>query len=260
MILATWNINGLRGFQKKYDLKEFLDKYHIDILNLQETKLPVGWDISKELGLSEEWYVYQNAASCRKGYAGVATISRLPLTQLPVDLSNERFQTEGRMLLFEYDGLHIINIYFPQGDRTKKDVPYKLEVCDYIMDKIQKQLGDWLLLGDFNMAHRKIDLARPKQNKNNNMFTAEEREHMDSWKDVGMVDAFRQLHPDEQRFTWWPYAFDARERDLGWRLDYIFVSDGLQGRVRRVEILKEVLGSDHCPVLMEVKEREMYKK
>ena len=256
MILATWNINGLRGFQKKYDLKEFLEKYHIDILNLQETKLPEGWDISKELELPEGWHIYQNVASARKGYAGVATISKFPLMRLPVDMPNERFQTEGRMLLFEYDDFHIINIYFPQGDRTKKDVPYKLEVCEYIMEMIRKQPGKWMVLGDFNMAHREIDLARPKQNRNNNMFTTEEREHMDSWVRIGMIDAFRKLHLGEQKFTWWPYAFDARQRDLGWRLDYMFVSAGLQRRVRRVEILKEVLGSDHCPVLMELTERE----
>lgn len=254
MILATWNINGIRGFQKKYDLKDFLNTYHIDVLNLQETKLPENWDIQKELQLSDEWQVYQNISTSRKGYAGVATISKLPLLRLPVDMPNERFQTEGRMLLFKYDNLYIINTYFPQGDRTKKDVPYKLEVCDYITDMIRNNSGKWMVLGDFNMAHREIDLARPKQNRNNNMFTSEEREHMDSWSNIGMIDVFREMYPNEQRFTWWPYAFNARERDIGWRLDYIWTSDVLKEKIRRVEILKEVMGSDHCPVLVEIDE------
>ena len=111
-----------------------------------------------------------------------------------------------------------------------------------------------MVLGDFNMAHREIDLARPKQNRNNNMFTSEEREHMDSWSNIGMIDVFREMYPNEQRFTWWPYAFNARERDIGWRLDYIWTSDVLKEKIRRVEILKEVMGSDHCPVLVEIDE------
>ena len=252
MILVSWNINGLRSYEKKYELKEFLDKYQIDILNLQETKLVEGWDMKKELQLSEEWNIYENIATSRKGYASVASISNIPLKQLPIDMPNERFQTEGRMLLLQYQDYNIINIYFPQGDRTKKDVPYKLEVCDYVAEMVKSRPGKWIVLGDFNMAHQDIDLARPKQNRNNNMFTEEERERMGYFSDIGMVDVFRDTYPEEQKFTWWPYAYNARERNVGWRLDYIFVSENIKNQIKRVEILNEVQGSDHCPVLLEL--------
>lgn len=252
MILVTWNINGLRSFQKDYSLKEFLEHYSIDMLNLQETKLADGWDMKKKLQLGDEWHIYQNAASSRKGYAGVATISKVKLRQLPIDMPNQRFHEEGRMLFFQYQDCHIINIYFPQGDRTKKDVPYKLEVCDYITELVQAKSGKWLILGDFNMVHQELDLARPKQNLNNNMFTEKERERMARFTQIGLIDVFRAAYPKEQKFTWWPYAYNARERNIGWRLDYIFVSECLKGKVKRVEILKDILGSDHCPVLVEV--------
>lgn len=252
MILVSWNINGLRSYQKKYDLKEFLAQYSIDILNLQETKLVEGWDMKKELHLSEEWNTYENIATSRKGYASVASISNIPLKQLSVDMPNERFQSEGRMLHLQYQDYNIINIYFPQGDRTKKDVPYKLEVCEYITEMVRSKPGKWIILGDFNMAHQDIDLARPKQNRNNNMFTEEEREHMGSFSQIGMIDVFRDAYADEQKFTWWPYAYNARERNVGWRLGYIFVSENIKDKIKRVEILNEVLGSDHCPVLLEL--------
>ena len=252
MILVSWNISGLRSYQKKFDLKEFIDQYSIDILNLQETKLVDGWDMKKELHLSEELNTYENIATSRKGYASVTSISKIPLKQLSVDMPNERFQSEGRILHLQYQDYNIINIYFPQGDRTKKDVPYKLEVCEYITEMVRSKSGKWIILGDFNMAHQDIDLARPKQNRNNNMFTEEEREHMGSFSQIGMIDVFRDVYADEQKFTWWPYAYNARERNVGWRLDYIFVSENIKDKIKRVEILNEVLGSDHCPVLLEL--------
>lgn len=241
-----------KKLSKKYDLKDFLEKYHIDILNLQETKLVDNWNIQEEIQLTDSWHIYQNIALCRKGYAGVASISKVKMIQLPIDMPNKRFQDEGRMLLLQYQDYHLINIYFPQGDRTKKDVPYKLEVCDYITEMIQSKPGNWIVLGDFNMAQQEKDLARPKQNCNNNMFTPEERERMTRLTQTGLIDVFRDTYPNEQKYTWWPYAYNARERDVGWRLDYIFVSANLKDKIKRIEILKDVLGSDHCPVLMEI--------
>ncbi len=252
MILVTWNINGIRSFQKKYDLKEFLGNYNIDIMNLQETKLVEGWNIKKELQLSEDWYIYENTASSRKGYAGVASISKVNMTQMKIDFPNERFQMDGRMLLFQYQNYYIINIYFPQGGRTKKDIPYKLEVCDYITEMIQSKPGKWVVLGDFNMVKQELDLARPKQNRNNNMFTIEERERMAHLTQIGLIDVFRNTYPNKQKFTWWSYAYNARERNVGWRLDHIFISECLRNRIKRIEILEDVLGSDHCPVLIEM--------
>lgn len=252
MVFATWNINGLRSYQKKYDLKLFLQKYNIDMLHLQETKLVEGWNIQEEVGLPEEWYFYQNLASSRKGYAGVASISKWELSPLSIDMSNQRFQAEGRMLLYQFQDYHIINIYFPQGDRSKKDVPYKLEVCDYITAMVKSNPGKWMIFGDFNMAQSELDLARPKQNYNNNMFTVEERERMAGLAKAGIVDVFRYMYPEESQYTWWSYSYNARERNVGWRLDYIFLSENVKTNIKRVEILKDEFGSDHCPVLVEV--------
>ena len=254
MIIASWNINGLRSYQKKYNLKDFLEKYKIDILNLQETKLIDGWDAHQELELKNNWYIDQNIASIRKGYSGVATISKGKVKQLPILFENRRFQEEGRILMFKYHEYYMINIYFPQGDRSKKDIPYKLEVLEYIIKWVQSIHGKWIICGDFNMATEEIDLARPKYNKNNNMFTFEEREKMHQLKAVGAIDVYRYMYPEKQNFTWWPYAYNARERDVGWRIDYIFVSENLKAKIKRVEILKEVLGSDHCPILVEIEE------
>ena len=252
MRIMTWNINGLRSFQKNYDLKMLLDKQNIDILHLQETKLVEGWNIREELKLTDEWYIYQNIASSRKGYSGVASIARLEMQQLSIDMPNLRFQSEGRMLLLQYKDYKFINIYFPQGDRTKKDIPYKLEVGEYIRNLIGANHEQWIIAGDFNMAAQEIDLARPNQNRNNNMFTVEERAYMSKLKETGLQDVFRSTYPNSQEFTWWPYAYNARERNIGWRLDYIFISENLNSNLKCVEILKDELGSDHCPVLMEI--------
>lgn len=253
MVVATWNINGLRSYQKEFDLKEFLEEQKVDILNLQETKLVDGWDIQKKFQLTDEWRVLQNIATSRKGYSGVATIARADIVQNELDIPNERFQKEGRALFYTYQDCKFANIYFPQGDRTKKDVPYKLEICDYVQNLVAACPGNWIVLGDFNMARQEVDLARPKQNMKNNMFTSEERDKMAQFMKVGLVDAFRERHPnDEGQYTWWPYAYNARERNVGWRLDYIFVSESLVSRLKRIEILPKVLGSDHCPVLMDI--------
>ena len=221
---------------------------------MQETKLIDGWDAHQELELKNNWYIDQNIASIRKGYSGVATISKGKVKQLPILFENRRFQEEGRILMFKYHEYYMINIYFPQGDRSKKDIPYKLEVLEYIIKWVQSIHGKWIICGDFNMATEEIDLARPKYNKNNNMFTFEEREKMHQLKAVGAIDVYRYMYPEEQKFTWWPYAYNARERDVGWRIDYIFVSENFKAKIKRVEILKEVLGSDHCPILVEIEE------
>lgn len=204
---------------------------------MQETKLIDGWDAHQELGLKNNWYIDQNIASIRKGYNGVATISKVKVKQLPILFENRRFHGEGRILMFKYHEYYMINIYFPQGDRSKKDIPYKLEVLEYITKWVQTIHGKWIICGDFNMATEEIDLARPKYN-NNNMFTFEEREKMHQLREVGAIDVYRYMYPEEQKFTWWPYAYNARERDVGWRIDYIFVSENLKANIKRVSSQK----------------------
>ena len=254
MIIISWNINGLRSYQKKADLQSFLTEHNADILNLQETKLVQDWSIEKNTQLNNEWKVYQNLASCRKGYSGVATISRKDLTQIEMEVPNNRFITEGRLLGFQYKDLHLINVYMPQGGRTKEDVPYKLEICKYLQDMIRKNFKKCVLAGDFNMACCELDLARPKQNTNNNMFTIEERSMMQRFEETGLIDLFRYMYPEQKKYTWWPYAYNARERDIGWRLDYIYTSRIIVPFIKRVEILSRAGGSDHCPVLIEIEE------
>lgn len=127
-----------------------------------------------------------------------------------------------------------------------------IKVCDFITGMIKENPGNWMVCGDFNMVQTEMDLARPKQNYNNNMFTLDERERMAGIAKAGMVDVFRYMYPERSQYTWWSYSYNARERNVGWRLDYIFLSEALKGNIKRIDILKDELGSDHCPVLVEM--------
>mgnify|MGYP001607038912 CR=1 FL=1 len=189
-----------------------------------------------------------------------------------------RFDIEGRLLRLDYLNFILINLYLPHGGRDKANLKYKLEVYEYLFKYLKKLNSPhpvkWrgphgalrpnpplrkgrrgkpvILIGDFNIAHEEIDLARPKQNTKNIMFTPEERAQLDRLVKMGFMDTFRWLHPNEQKFTWWPYFANARQRNLGWRIDYAFVSKKFVPKLKRAEILTDVFGSDHCPIRVEI--------
>ncbi|MFA5386542.1 MAG: exodeoxyribonuclease III [Candidatus Paceibacterota bacterium] len=251
MKIISWNVNGLRSVHKKGFLNWF-KRTNADIVCLQEIKIQED-KIPQELLSPDKYHSYFNFAE-KRGYSGVACyVKKIPL-KVEYKLGIKRFDKEGRFLSLEYPEFTLINFYLPHGGRQKENLVYKLEVYD----KLIKYLGTLknkkvILIGDFNIAHQEIDLARPKQNQKNIMFTPEERKQIGRIIDLGFIDTFREFHKDGGNYTWWPYMANARERNLGWRIDYSFTSKNLTPEIKDVYILKKVYGSDHCPIGLEVK-------
>lgn len=250
MKIISWNINGLRAVYKKNFLK-WLKKTDADIICLQEIKaqedqLPI------ELLKPKRYYSYFNFAK-KKGYSGVAIYTKHKPLAVEKKLGMKRFDREGRMLKLRYPDFILINLYFPHGGRQKENLDYKIEVYEYFLNYL-KQARDKnsILIGDFNIAHNEIDLARPRENRNNIMFTLEERQQIDEIVGLGFIDAFRKFHKEKGHYTWWSYFANARERNLGWRIDYSFVSKTLISRLKNAFILNKIMSSDHCPIGLEI--------
>jgi exodeoxyribonuclease-3 len=242
MKIISWNVNGIR--------------MGADVVCLQEIKAQTE-EIeavypTATLFEPPQYRVYANPAT-RKGYSGVAVFTRKEPLVVWNRLGHDRFDQEGRVLQLEYQDLTLFNLYIPHGGRQKENMDYKLEVyvhlCQHLRDSEAKAV---VLAGDFNVAHEEVDLARPRENQNNTMFTREERAAFDELLGIGFVDSFRMLHKGDGHYTWWPYGNEARERNIGWRIDYVLVSNLLSNRVRSAFILPEVGGSDHCPVGIEL--------
>src|SRR3989344_3059634 len=249
MKLISLNVNGLRSAEPHF--LEFLGSENPDIVLLQEIKADPG-QLSCSLTNLDNYYVFFNPAQ-KKGYAGVAAYSRLKPLKIENRIGIDRFDNEGRFLELIFPNFTLINIYMPHGGRRKENMDYKLAVYSHLA-KFLRSGGnkDMILVGDFNVAHKEIDLARPRQNNKNTMFTLQERTKIDELIDLGFVDSFRVLNQEGGYYSWFPYGFRARERNLGWRIDYEFVSKNLKSKVRSSSILKEFGGSDHCPVLLEI--------
>lgn len=230
---------------------KFLGSEKPDIVLLQEIKTNPG-QLSCRLINLDNYYVFFNPAE-KKGYAGVAAYSRLKPLKIENKIGIDRFDNEGRFLKLVFPNFTLINIYMPHGGRRKENMDYKLAVYSHLAKFLRSGSNkDTILVGDFNVAHKEVDLARPKQNVNNTMFTLQERKKIDKLIDLGFVDSFRMLNQEGGHYSWFPYGFNARERNLGWRIDYAFIPSKLKSRVRNSSILREIGGSDHCPILMEI--------
>jgi exodeoxyribonuclease-3 len=247
MKIVSCNVNGIRAANKK-GLLDFINDEKPDILCLQEIKANRE-DIPDELQNINSYQLITNCAN-KKGYSGVAVYTKTAPISVKDKLELERFDSEGRMLQLEYPDFTLINLYFPHGGRNKENLEYKLAVYDKFFEKLEKLKDEnVIIIGDFNIAHRDIDLARPKQNQNNIMFTPAERQQIDKLIDLGFVDAFRMFNSKNGNYTWWPYAFDARARNMGWRIDYCFVSKSLAGKLQGATIYSDAsYFSDHCGV------------
>jgi len=253
MKIISWNVNGLRAVFKK-DFSGWLKKSGADIVCLQEIK--ANYDqIPEELCHLKNYYLFTNSAQ-KKGYAGVAVFSKIKPLAVETKLGLKRFDDEGRFLRLKFPDFDLINLYLPHGGREKENLGYKLVVYDYLLKDLPATLrqaqGKLILIGDFNVAHTELDLARPKNNQKNTMFTPEERACLDKLIDIGFIDTFRIYHQSGGHYSWWPYFANARARNLGWRIDYAFVSKKLTLRLKDAFILKEVFGSDHCPIGLEI--------
>ncbi|MCB1207137.1 MAG: exodeoxyribonuclease III [Verrucomicrobiae bacterium] len=251
MKLISWNVNGIRAVLKKGFL-DFLAAEQPDLILLQEVKAEPG-QVDHDFA-AEGWEVQWNSAQ-KKGYSGVATLSRVPSLSVRHGIGLPGHDDEGRVLTTEYPGFFVVNVYTPNSQDDLRRLPYRMQ-WDAVFLEFVKDLEKTkpvIFAGDLNVAHREIDLARPKQNRKSAGFTDEERAGFDQIVAAGFVDTFRHFHPDEpDHYTWWSYRGGAREKNVGWRIDYFCVSAPLIERVSAARILPGVLGSDHCPVVVEV--------
>jgi len=248
--LVSWNVNGIRAAHKK-GLLSFFKKEDADFYCLQEIKANKDQLLS-ELIKFENYYSYYNSAE-KKGYSGVVVFAKEKPISISRKIGVKRFDGEGRYLELRYPSFILINVYIPHGGRQKENLKYKL----LVYKKIHKKLSNYknkkvVIIGDFNIAHTEKDLERPKQNKNNIMFTPKEREQFDAILKNGFIDSFRKFHSRGGNYTWWPYAFNARERNLGWRIDYAFVARKLESKLKTARIYTKIKGSDHCPIGVEL--------
>ncbi len=249
MQILSWNVNGLRSAYKKGFLN-WLKKSNADIVCLQELRSKKE-QLPKELINIDGYRSFFNSA-VRKGYSGTVVYVKKEPLKIEKEIGFKRFDEEGRMIKLKYKDFTLINFYMPNGGRQKQDMNYKLEFYDYLFGYLKKENKNLILTGDFNIAHKEIDLARPKENKNSTGFTPEEREKIDKLTNLGFVDSFRFFNKDKKAYTFWSNFARARERDVGWRIDYFFISKDLFSRCKKSFILKDVMGSDHCPIGIEI--------
>lgn len=250
MKICSWNVNGIRSISQK-GFFEWLDEFQPDILGLQEIKAQKD-QVPSSL-FTSNYNLYINSA-VKKGYSGVAVYSKIKPNKVGTEIGYEKFDSEGRFLKLDFDKFSLINIYVPNGGMGEEAMKYKLDFYEYLLKYLEKHKSEKLILmGDFNVAHKEIDLARPKENEKNVMFTPPEREKLDKLVDLGFIDTFRHLNKEPGNYSWWAYFRNSRERNIGWRIDYVFLSKIMGGILKDVFILKTVVGSDHCPVGVELK-------
>ncbi len=247
--LYSWNVNGLRAAHRKGFL-DWLYDAKPDVLGIQETKCHPD-QLEAELRQPEGYHTYWASAE-KKGYSGVALYSRREPVSVQIGLSIYEYDREGRTIVADYGEFVFITAYFPNGSRDHHRVPYKMaykaDFLDYC-NQLRAEGRPVIFCGDVNTAHKEIDLARPKQNQKTTGFLPEERVWIDQVVQEGYIDTLRYLYPDRQGdYSWWSYIGGARNRNVGWRLDYFFVSNDLEPRIADATIHNDVLGSDHCPV------------
>lgn len=249
MRLISWNVNGFRAVMSK-GFVEFFNTVNSDVFCLQETKLQDG-QVSLELpGYTQYW----NYAE-KKGYSGVAVFTRIIPINVTCGIGIPCHDTEGRVITLEYPGFYLVCCYTPNSQEALKRLDYRMKWEDdfrmYIISLNTKK--PVVLCGDLNVAHQEIDIKNPKTNRMNPGFTDQERKKMTQLLESGFIDTFRALHPNEvDAYSWWSYRFHAREKNVGWRIDYFIVSEALRASIKSASIKSDIMGSDHCPIELEL--------
>ncbi len=260
MKILSWNVNGLRAFYKKGAFNTIFEQ-DPDIFCLQETKAHPE-QLPEELIKPTGYYAYFDHSKTRKGYSGVAIYSKEKPEKVEYSIGSKNHDQEGRMIIAYYKDFVLCNGYFPNGGEEAERLKYKLEFYELFLkfiESVRKTSGpngkkrSIIFCGDVNTAHNEIDIARPKENSNHTGFLRIERDWLDKVIKKGYIDTFRHLHPKEIKYSWWDMKTFARDRNVGWRLDYFFISPDLLPHLKRAEILDSMMGSDHCPVLLELK-------
>lgn len=250
--IISWNVNGVRAAYKK-GLIDWLTSTSPDILCLQETKAAVD-QLPKDLIEPKGYHSYWSASQ-QKGRSGVAVYTKMKPLQVDLNLGKEKFDEEGRLVRLDFKDFILFNVYFPNGKASPERLQFKLEFYDFFLEYIEqlrKEFNNLIFLGDVNTAHQEIDIARPKENEKRSGFLPIERKWIDQAISRGYVDTFRHFYPGEIQYSWWDLKTRARERNVGWRIDYVFVTQEMIKSVKDAFILSDVMGSDHCPVGIEL--------
>jgi len=253
MKLISWNVNGIRAIAKK-GFTEWLEKESPDILCLQETK---AWEdqLDDSLLNINGYTSFFNQAE-KKGYSGVAVYTKEKPLHVQKGLGIPEFDMEGRVLILEYKNFTLFNVYYPNGKKNAERLKYKLNFYDAFQNVCEMMLKEGkkiAICGDVNTAHKEIDLARPKENSNVSGFLPEERAWIDRFLNAGFIDTLRIFNQNTEVYTWWDMVSRARERNVGWRIDYFFISENLRNKITNAYTMPDVMGSDHCPVGIELK-------
>ena len=248
MKLISWNVNGIRACLKKGFL-EFFKEANADIFCLQETKCQQG-----QVELEIEGYTsYWNSAE-KKGYSGTAVFTKKKPLNVTYGIGKEEHDKEGRIITLEFENFYLVTNYTPNAKRELERLDYRMiwedEIRKYLLNL--NKTKPVIMCGDLNVAHEEIDLKNPKTNRGNAGFTDEEREKMTELLNAGFTDSFRYLYPEKQEYSWWSYMGHAREKNIGWRIDYFITSKDIKKNIKEATIYSEVLGSDHCPIGLEI--------
>lgn len=253
MKIYSFNVNGIRAWERK-GMYDWFINLSPDFLCIQETKAHPE-QISEALQEPEGYFAYFNSATRRKGYSGTCIYTKVRPLKIIYGLGKKDLDTEGRQITLVYKNFALINCYFPNGGGGEERLKYKLKYFEEFLKfikKLEKKGLKVIFVGDVNIAHSEIDLARPKQNEKEVGFLPEERAVLDKYEKNNFVDTFRNLHPKTEKYSWWDYKTRARDRNVGWRIDYIWVSKNLIKKVKKALIHNDIFGSDHCPVSVEI--------
>ncbi|UCC17858.1 MAG: exodeoxyribonuclease III [Dehalococcoidales bacterium] len=248
MKILSWNVNGIRAAQK-HGLLQWLYMESPDIFCVQETKAQPG-QLGTDLLEPPEYYTYWNYPE-RKGYSGVATFTKDEPFNVNYEFSTFQADQEGRTIITEFEEFTLMNIYFPNGKKDQERLSYKMEFYESFLDFVKPLIDrdeKLIVCGDVNTAHKEIDLSHPKGNEKVSGFLPIEREWIDRFVENGFIDTFRHFNKDPEQYTWWDVKSRARERNIGWRIDYFFISENLLPYLAEAFIMPEVMGSDHCPI------------
>ena len=249
MKIVSWNVNGIRACINK-GFNDFFKEVNADIFCIQETKLQP----EQAENIEFDGYTKYINSAVKKGYSGTMIFTKQKPINVTYDLGIEEFDKEGRIITLEYDKFFIVNCYTPNSKRELERLDYRMKWEDEVRGYLKKldEIKPVIYCGDLNAAHEEIDIKNPKTNHFSAGFTDQEREKMTELLNSGFIDTYRYLYPDKVMYSWWSYMRQAREKNIGWRIDYIIVSDALKNNLKEADILTQVLGSDHCPISLDI--------
>lgn len=254
MKLVSWNVNGLRAVIKK-DFFNIFDNFDADVVSIQETKMQECQIDFLENGMYKNYFYYSSSAE-KKGYSGTGVFTRIKPINVTYGLKDGKYNDEGRIITLEFENFFLINMYVPNAREELARIDYRLEYEDDIREYLNelRKIKNVVVCGDLNVAHNEIDLKNPQSNIGNPGFSYEERGAFTKLLSTGFIDTFRYLYPERVKYSWWSYRFNSRMNNVGWRIDYFLVNEEFIEHVQDSEILNEVYGSDHCPVVLKLKD------